>query len=145
MKEFDVSQKRAQELVNLHAETINAALKSQRDDWIRQQTDWQKEVDADPELGGSNLNVVKQTVARVLDNPDLTDPKFREALAFTGAGNNPAIVRSLYRWAKALSEGSSVNGGSPGRNRDGSVNGERPSVAQAIYGPQGPYSGGPRQ
>lgn len=144
MKEFGVSQKRAQELLNHHAEAINAALKSQMDDWHRQQTDWQKEIDADPELGGSNLDVVKQTVSRVLDNPDLTDPKFREALIFTGAGNNPAVVRSLYRWAKALSEGSSVMGGAPGRNRDGSVNGERPSAASAIYGPQGPHSGGPR-
>jgi len=143
MKEFGVSQKRAQELLNHHAEAINAALKSQMDDWHRQQTDWQKEIDADPELGGSNLNVVKQTVSRVLDNPELTDPKFREALNFTGAGNNPAIVRSLYRWAKALSEGASVMGASPARNRDGSINGERPSTANAIYGPQGPHSGGP--
>lgn len=136
-------QKQAQALVDLYAKSLNAALKGQLDSWHKQQGDWQREIQADPELGGSNLDVVKQTVSRVLDNSELSDPKFREALSFTGAGNNPAVVRTLYRWAKALSEGDAVSGGPAGRNRDGSINGERPTIAQSIYGPQGPHSGGP--
>jgi len=79
----------------------------------------------------------------VLDNPELSDPKFREALVFTGAGNHPAIVRTLYRWARSLSEGGAVIGGAPDRGRDGGINGERPSAAESLYGPGGPHSGGP--
>jgi hypothetical protein len=144
MKDSGSSQKSAQGLVDLYAKSLNAALKTVSDDWHKQQGDWQREIQADPELGGRNLDVVKQTVSKVLDNPELTDPKFREALIFTGAGNNPAIVRSLYRWAKALSEGGAVSGMPADRSRDGSVNGERPTIANAIYGPAGPHSGGPR-
>jgi hypothetical protein len=143
MKDSGYSQKSAQGLVDLYAKSLNAALKSQFDGWHKQQGDWQREIEADPELGGSNLAGVKQTVSRVLDNPELSDPKFREALVFTGAGNNPAVVRTLYRWAKGLSEGGAIAGGPAARNRDGSVNGERPSIAQAMYGPDGPISGTP--
>jgi len=143
MKTSGASQKTAQELVDLYGKSITAALKSQMDDWHKQQGDWQREVQADPELGGSKLDVVRQTVSKVLDNPELSDPKFREALVFTGAGNHPAIIRTLYRWAKSLSEGGAVIGGAPDRGRDGSINGERPSAATSLYGPGGPHSGGP--
>lgn len=136
-------QKRAQALVDLYAKSLNAALKSQMDSWHKQQGDWQREIQADAELGGSKLDGVKQTVSKVLDNPALSDPNFREALVFTGAGNNPAVVRTLYRWARALSEGGAVTGMPAERNRDGSINGERPTAAQALYGPSGPHSGGP--
>jgi hypothetical protein len=143
MKDSGISQKHAQELVNLHGEAVNLALKGISDDWHRQQGDWQREIQADPELGGSNLDVVKQTVSKVLDDPGLTDPKFREALAFTGFGNHPAAVRTLYRWAKALTEGGAIVGGAPGRTGNGAVAGERPTAATSLYGPEGPHSGGP--
>lgn len=71
---------------------------------------WQDEVKADPEIGGDNLPKVLQTIGKVLDNPQFADPKFREALNYTGAGNNPAIVKTFYRMAKALTEGSHVGG-----------------------------------
>lgn len=143
MKEFGVSQEKAQELVGLHAKSIEAALKSLRDDWTQKQQEWQGVIKTDPEIGGRNFEGVKQTISKVLDNVELTDPGFREAMDFTGAGNNPAIVRTIYRWAKALSEGSELQGGAPERNRDGSLNGDRPSAAQAMY-PGGPHTGGPK-
>ena len=143
MKTSGATQKTAQQLVDLYGKSITAALKSQMDDWHKQQGDWQREVQADAELGGSKLDVVRQTVSKVLDNPELSDPKFREALVFTGAGNHPAVIRTLYRWAKSLSEGGAVIGGAPDRAKDGSINGERPSAASALYSPGGPHSGGP--
>jgi len=144
MKEFGVSQSKAQELIGFHQAAIESALKDVTDRWHEQQGKWQQEIQADSELGGRNFEGVKQTIARVLDNRDLTDPGFREAVSFTGAGNHPAIVRTIYRWAKALSEGAGVDGGAPIRNRDGSLANVRPSPGQAMYGPDGPHTGGPK-
>lgn len=143
MKEFGVSQTRAQDLINFHAESVNAAIQGITDDWTKQQADWRTEVESDPEIGGSNFEVMKQTVAKVLDDPALTDPKFREAITFTGVGNHPAMVRTMYRWAKALTEGGAIAGSPAPRGRDGST-ALAPTLADAIYGPTGPHTGGPK-
>jgi hypothetical protein len=112
--------------------------------WAEQNTKWQNEVKADQELGGAKLDEVKQTISKVLDNTELSDPKVREVLDFTGAGNHPAIIRTFYRWAQKLSEGGSVAGEPAPRNADGTLaNQQRPSVAAAVYGAGGPKSGGP--
>lgn len=134
----------AQKLFDLHTAVVKQAAEASTAAWEKQNADWQAEIKADPEIGGTKLEGVLQTVSRVMDNADLTDPKFKEALNFTGAGNNPAIVRTLARWAKALSEGSAVSGNPPARNADGSVRNEPRNLAQAIYGPTGPHTGGPK-
>lgn len=143
-KELGLPHAKAQELVGLHAAAVTKAMQGLTDQWQAKQTEWLTELKADKELGGANLEVVKQTVAKVLDNTDLTDPGFREALNFTGAGTNPAIVRSLYRWAKALTEGGSVAGGATQRNAQGQLANQPQSIAQSMYGPSGPHSGGPK-
>jgi hypothetical protein len=142
-KELGIPHAKAQDLIGLHAEVTKAAQEKLYADWHEQQGKWQKDVQADPEIGGQHLDTVKQTVSKLLDNPELSDPKFREALIFTGAGNNPAVIRTLFRWAKALSEGGSVAGGIPARRADGSTDTTRPSIADAMY-PGGPHSGGPK-
>jgi hypothetical protein len=129
-KELGIPQAKAQDLVGLHAEVIKGAQEKLHAEWHEQQGKWQQEVKNDPEIGGQHLDTVKQTVSKLLDNPELSDPKFREALVFTGAGNNPSVIRTLFRWAKALSEG-------------GTTDTNRPSLADAMY-PGGPHSGGPK-
>ena len=78
--------------------------------WTRTQEEWTAAIKADPEIGGDNFAKMQTTIARALDNPRLSDPGLREAMILTGAGNNPAVVRSLYRWAQALTEGAHVSG-----------------------------------
>lgn len=143
-KELGLSQPNAQKLIDLHAAVNKAAVENLSAGWQKQNDEWVAEVKADPEIGGAKLDEVRQTISKLLDNPELTDPKFRAALDFTGAGNNPAVIRTLSRWAKALSEGSAVAGGPAARNPDGSVAQTRPSIAGAIYGADGPHSGGPK-
>lgn len=143
-KEAGISGTHAQKMVALAATAMKANMDKVYGEWNETQTKWVSEVKADPELGGTKLDEVKQTISKLLDNSELSDPKFREALDFTGAGNNPAIIRTLYRWAQRLSEGGSVSGDPAARNPNGSLSTERPGLAQAIYGPSGPHTGGPK-
>ena len=139
-----LKQPTAQKLVELSQNLQKAAAEKQWNDWKETNTKWVDEVKADKEIGGTNLDSVKQTVAKLLDNPEMSDPKFREVLDFTGAGNNPAVIRTLYRWAKALGEGSAVSGEPAARGKDGAVTNEPKSLATSLYGPSGPHSGGPK-
>jgi len=103
----------AQQLTDLYASVSKAESSKNLEAWKTTLTGWETEVKADREVGGSNLDTVKTTISKVLDNPALTDPKFREALDVTGGGSNPAVIRTLYRWAKALTEGAAVQAGGP--------------------------------
>lgn len=143
--EHKLSLPAAQALFDLYHNEISERVKSDMSFWSTQQSKWLEEVQKDSELGGDKLPNVKQTVARVLDNTELSDPGFRAALDFSGMGSNPAVVRTLYRWAARLTEGGAVSGGDPpARNRDGSLASQRPAPAQSLYGPDGPYTGGPK-
>ena len=71
------------------------------------------EIRADPEIGGENVRKVQATIGRMLDNPVFCDPGLRQVMDYTGAGNNPAFVRSFYRMALALSEGGPIQAGRP--------------------------------
>jgi hypothetical protein len=81
--------------------------------WSETQTKWQEEVKADPEIGGSRLQPTLAGIARMLDDPRYCDPGLRAALSATGAGNNPAVIRSFAKLAKAVTEGGMVPAGKP--------------------------------
>jgi len=137
-KEHGLTGPVAQTLVDLAAKQVQTANQKLQASWDKQNADWQAEVRADKEIGGDKLSEVLQTFSKVASDPELSDPKFREALAFTGAGNHPAIVRTLARWAKALSEGGPVRGTPAAATR------QPVTLGEAIYGPSGPHTGGPR-
>jgi hypothetical protein len=115
---------KAQALLDLYLSTQGSEVARNADFWKTTRDGWEAEVRADPLVGGDKLETVVQTVAKVLDNPQLTDPGFRQALNFTGLGSHPAAVRTLYRWAQALTEGSPVAAGGPPSNV-----GAKPGVA----------------
>lgn len=137
-KEHGLAMPAAQTLLELAAKQSAAVSQKLQANWDKQNADWQAEIRADKEIGGDNLDGALQTFAKVASDPELSDPKLREALAFTGAGNHPAIVRTLVRWAKALSEGGPVRGAPTSSNRAPG------SLGEAIYGSGGPHIGGPR-
>lgn len=142
-KEAGINQPQAEKLVGLYAAATKASVEATTRAWEEQNSTWQNEVKADKELGGTNLTSVLQTISKMLDNPDMSDPKFREALDFMGGGNNPAIIRTLYRWAKALGEGASIAGNVPARDGNGALANRPANLADAFYGPTGPRTGGP--
>lgn len=138
-KETGLSGPAAQSLIDFYAKHLQTSSQKQVAEWDKQQEAWQAEVKGDKEIGGDKLNGILQTFSKVADDPTLSDPEFRKALAFTGAGNHPAVVRTLAKWAKALSEGGPVQGGPA----NGSAK-QPGSIGEAIYGASGPHTGGPR-
>lgn len=138
-KELGLSQEGAQKLIDLqskYAAKANEAAEAPYKLWQNTQDEWVNKIKADPEIGGK-LDLVKTTVARAIDGtlgPEL-GAAFREALNFTGGGNNPAIVRGLYKFAQKLAEGTPVTGNGPAI-----PGGTRPrSHGEALYpnNPQG--------
>lgn len=131
-KELNLSQAGAQRLVEFHAAELKAAMEAPAKQWEETRAQWLEQVKSDPEIGGK-LDQVKTTVARAIDG--LGDPKlaseFRQAMDFTGAGNNPAFIRAFYKLAQKLTEGTSVPGGGPSEVR---APGQPPrTAAQALY------------
>ena len=98
-----LSQDQAQHLLDLHSEQIIR----QRQHWVNhhqaQQQNWQKQSRTDRELAAQgrfeqNLAMAKKAVER------FGGEKLAAALAETGAGNHPEILRCFYRIGKALAE-----------------------------------------
>lgn len=132
-KGMNLSQTQAQQLVDFYTAKTNEAANQPYQTWNETQEQWVKEVKADPQIG-PRLNEVKTTIARAIDG--LNDPglaaSFREAMDFTGAGNNPAFIKAFYKLAQMVTEGGHVAGTGPspqGQRRQG----ETPSAARAMY------------
>ena len=98
-----LNQEQAQRLLDLHGEQIIR----QRQHWTNhhqtKQQEWQKQSRTDRELAAqgrfeNNLAVAKKAVER------FGGAKLAAALAETGAGNHPEILRCFYRIGKALAE-----------------------------------------
>ncbi len=122
-KASGLSQPAAQQLVDLYNSVSKANSDTIMANWNKTCDGWVAEVKADKEIGAAvlgdlrGLDAVKATVGKIIDNPALTDPKFRESLEISRWGDNPAAIRTLYRWAKALTEGSGVRGEPPSAQR----------------------------
>lgn len=119
-----ISQEDAQALVDMQVKTLTKAQDALFEQWATTQKAWQKEVEADPEIGGAKLPEVKVTIAKALDQ--FGTPALKDALVSTGAGNNPEIVRFVWKMAQKLVEGGHVGGNAPGSARPA-------TAAQALY------------
>lgn len=128
------SQKTSQALIDFYSKAAKESADANAAAWQAQNMKWQEEVKADPEVGGSKLPGVLQTISKLLDSPELNGPQLRKDLAFTGAGNLPSMIKFLHKVALQLTEGAAV-GGSPPNGA-----GVRPSIADALY-PGGPRTG----
>ncbi len=131
-KELGLPQASAQRLVDFYTSKTQEAFDAPFKLFAETQQKWVAEVKADPEIGGK-LDQVKTVVSRMLDG--LGDEKltsaFREAMDYTGAGNNPAFIRTLYRLAQRTTEGTLVTGG--GNIDVKNPSNRPPSAAQALY------------
>jgi hypothetical protein len=109
-------QERAQKLFDMHQQTLKSAAEGPIRFWEETQQKWQSEVAANKEFGSGDVKsplkpeVVSQ-VAKVIDQFGGDD--LRQALYFTGAGNNPAVIKAFVNIAKQLTEGRHVGGIGP--------------------------------
>jgi hypothetical protein len=129
----NLSQQQAQKLLDFYTKEVVESAESPYKLWRETQEKWREEIKADPVIGGK-LDHVRATVAKAIDGA--CDPKLandcRSAMDFTGAGNNPAIVKAFYQMALKLTEGGAVPAGGPSpAARPGG--GQPTSVAAAMY------------
>lgn len=127
-KELGLSQESAQKLVDFYGKSALSTSEAPYKQWADTQDEWVKSIKTEH---GSNLEAKRADIGRAIKllGPEL-ETKFRDAMEFTGAGNNPAFFNAMSKWASMLGEGSSVRGNGPS---DGSPPGQKPSVAQALY------------
>lgn len=115
--EAKLSQDQAQKLIDKHVQAVKSAAESPYKLWNETQAKWQKEVMADPEIGGAKFDTVtKPAIAKAITSfagDAAGQAQFKEAMNFTGAGNNPTIVRFLARLGASLMEGSPASGAPP--------------------------------
>jgi hypothetical protein len=132
-KAMNLTQEQAQQLVDFYTKHTTEAANAPYNTWNEMQETWVKEVKADPQIG-HRLNEVKTTISRAIDG--LGDPKlardFREAMDYTGAGNNPAFIKAFYKLSQMVTEGQHVSGNGPSPQGQGNQ-GRPASAARAMY------------
>jgi len=102
LKEHRAPQELGQKLLDLYTSEIEKIGNAQTEVWNKLQSDWQKQVKDDPDIGGDNLPQVLSRAARVLDT--YGTPDLRKVMTLTGAGNHPEMVKFISKVADALSE-----------------------------------------
>ncbi len=121
-----IAPEKAQKLMDLMVPKIVEAQKAPYELWADTQEAWVNEVKNDPIIG-KDLDKNIAVAARAIDNFGTPDDRLavRKALAFTGAGNNPAIVRWMHQVGMTLKEGVPVSA-KPAA-------GQKPTLAQMAY------------
>lgn|SRR5215467_2333528 len=134
-KKMNLTQAQGQELVDFYIKHTTESANAPYNAWNETQDKWIKEVKEDPDIG-PKLNEVKTTLSRAIDVVSSGDAKlataFRDAMDYTGAGNNPAFIKMFYKMAQMLTEGKHVAGG--GASPEGQKPaGQQRSAAGAMY------------
>jgi len=107
--DLGVEPEKAQKLIDTVAPKMKEAMEAPYNLWADTQVAWVNEVKADPVIG-KDLDKNIAIAARAIDSYGTPEEAkaVRTALAFTGAGNNPAIVRWMHRVGLTLKEGGPV-------------------------------------
>lgn len=101
-RELNMNQEQAQALVDLYAAKAAAAAEQNQKAWTDLRTEWVTKAKADKEFGGQNFDAnigVAKTALKTFGTPELND-----ALAMSGIGDHPEMVRLLVRVGKAIGE-----------------------------------------
>lgn len=73
--------------------------------WTQQVQGWEKEVLADPNIGGSPEKVKESVTAAKAVLDAYFEPDVREFLNTSGLGSHPGVIRGFVKMAKAMGEG----------------------------------------
>lgn len=117
LAEHKVPAASAQKLVDLYTGLAQKAANAPYELWKTTQQQWRDAVANDPEIGGASLDKNLAQIKKMIDT--VAGPKakaVREALDFTGAGNNPDLVWLLVNLSKAYAEGGPLAGGTVQRD-----------------------------
>lgn len=98
-----------QKLIDAIAPKLKEAIDAPYEMWATMLGQWVKSAESDAEYGGANYKANLGICAQALDAYG-NGVEVRKALAFTGAGNHPEIIRWMYRAGLKQSEGGPANG-----------------------------------
>jgi len=128
-KELDLPQDAAQKMIDKLAPKIQ-----ERQQQVIEQVrnDWAQQAQTDREYGGEKLAENLAVAKKALDA--FGTPELRSLLNESGLGNNPEVIRFMFRAGKAISEDRFVGGTSGGAKASGpkSFN----DAASALYSNQ---------
>jgi len=113
------AKERATALINLQAKAMTAASEASSAAWSNLQEEWRTQVKTEY---GDKLEPTLNSINKLVT--EYGDPKLVEALAITGAGNNPEVIKFFSKVATLLTEGTYAPGAS--------ANAEK-SAAQRLY------------
>lgn len=141
-KELGLTQDQAQKLVDFHSSQMIAAAKAPATEYENTRNAWKASIEADPDIksaaldGKTGLDAVKigigKTLAAIGDAQLTAD--FKAAMDLTGAGDNPAFIKAMWKLSALVTEGKHVAGANPsphGQRAPGSS--DRPAPAAALY------------
>jgi hypothetical protein len=129
-KELNLTQDAAQKLV----ETMGPKIAERQLAQIQAvQNEWTQQSQVDKEFGGDKLNENLAVAKKALDS--FGTPELRSLLQQSGLGNNPEVIRFMYRAGKAISEDTFV-GNSAGSSGKPSGPQDFNAKAAALYSNQ---------
>lgn len=131
-RELNLTQAQADKLVEAYNSHAGARADDAKAVIAAMGEKWNAELKADKVMG-SQLPTVQADVGKAIAQlPAEVQAPFRAAMNDTMAGNNPAIVRAFWEFAKLVNEGKHVTGGGPSPvTKPG--NSSRPSMAESMY------------
>lgn len=102
---------RAQALIGMSNNLLDAASEANSAAWDKMQETWQDEVRNDPQIGGTKFQGTMESIGRLVE--EFGSPELRQILDDTGAGNSIHVIRFLASLSSKLTEGSAPRPGLP--------------------------------
>ncbi len=135
-KEMGLPQAQAQKLVDWYAKQQQATAKAADESVTAMRAEWRDQVMKDPAIG-PKLDTVRADIGKALTNVLGAEglAEFKAAMDLTGAGDHPAFIRTMMKFAAAVNEGTPVLGAGPsphGQIANGQAN-TRPAPAKSMY------------
>lgn len=111
------TQEQAQEFATAFAEFRQAEAQKQSEAFSNQLENWAKESESDKEFGGDKFEQSAKLAVQAVEK--FGTPELKQLMDDTGLGNNPEVVRFMYRVGKAIQEDNPGSGGNgPTEKRD---------------------------
>lgn len=122
-KALNLSQEGAQQAVDFHIAEIQKAANAGYEQYTDMRIEWRKEMALDKEIGDGKSDLkpeIRAGISAVIASlPEKLQGPFKEAMIFTGAGDNPAFNRAFYEISKRFTEGKPVTPGGPSAHGQG--------------------------
>jgi len=123
-KELGVPPEKAKALVDRHVKGIEAAQQRQMAAWEQTKAEWAKQVRADPEIGGANLNETTRLGNAAIKTAGF-DAETVELMKHAGLLGHPGFIRGMRKLGGFVSEDRFVEAAGAATER---------SIADRLYG-----------